>query len=85
MQISKSFIINTKRLLLRLPSADDLPFVFSATKYKGFNDGMLWDPPLHMDELIPFHENLVKAWEKGERYTFSIVIKPENHFTGSNQ
>ncbi len=60
MIIPKTHIIETVRLLLRIASVDDIPFVYSATKFKGFNDGMLWDAPANPEELIPHHQNLIK-------------------------
>jgi [ribosomal protein S5]-alanine N-acetyltransferase len=71
--IPKDFQIKTKRCLLRCPSEDDIPHIFSATRVVGFNDGMLWEPPTHMDELYkPLHKNLL-AWESGETFAFTIT------------
>jgi [ribosomal protein S5]-alanine N-acetyltransferase len=82
MAIPKSHTIETPRLLLRIASVDDIPFVYSATKYKGFNDGMLWDAPNNPGELIEPHENLVKAWENDSSYSFSIILKADQVLAG---
>jgi [ribosomal protein S5]-alanine N-acetyltransferase len=82
MIIPKSYIIETGRLLLRIASVDDIPFVYSATLYKGFNDGMLWDAPNNPEELVKPHENLTKVWEEGLSYSFSIINKANNFLVG---
>lgn len=69
-------------MLLRFPSLDDIPNIFSATKYKGFNDGILWDPPNSQEELIKPYENAVKAWENNESYCFSIEKETDGSFIG---
>lgn len=80
--LSTSFTLETDRFRLRIPSAEDLPLIFSATRYPGFNDGMLWEPPDHPDEMIEPFEKTIKAWEMGEAYTFSIDDKKSGHFLG---
>jgi [ribosomal protein S5]-alanine N-acetyltransferase len=82
MIIPKSHIIETNRLLLKIASLDDIPFVYSATHYKGFNDGMLWDKPESPEELIKPHEDLIKAWEEDLSYSFSIIKKSDQLLTG---
>lgn len=82
MRIPKSFTIETERLLLRIPDADDIPFIFSATRYDGFNDGMLWEPPNTPDELIIPHENVIKTWEDNSAYDFTITDKIQNCSVG---
>jgi [ribosomal protein S5]-alanine N-acetyltransferase len=67
------FKIETARCILRCPSEDDIPQVFSATRVAGFNDGMVWEPPATMDELYkPLRENLL-AWEAGKAFAFTIT------------
>jgi [ribosomal protein S5]-alanine N-acetyltransferase len=71
--IPKDFMIKTARCVLRCPSEDDIPHVFSATRVVGFNDGMLWEPPANTDELYkPLRENLL-AWEAGKAFAFTIT------------
>jgi [ribosomal protein S5]-alanine N-acetyltransferase len=74
-KIPKSYQIETPRLRLRLPSEADIPFVFSATRFEGFNDGMVWEPPENEKVLLePLKDNL-NAWEEGTNYTFTIEEK----------
>src|SRR5258708_1922969 len=82
MLIPKSYTIETGRLILRSPSLDDIPVTFSATRYEGFNDGMLWDPPNTAEELIQPFQSSIKAWQEGYAFTFSIVNKLDNLFIG---
>lgn len=71
--ISQNFIIETARCRLRCPSVDDLPHIFSATRFAGFNDGMQWEPPNSIDELAePLRENL-RDWAAGNTYCFTIA------------
>jgi ribosomal-protein-alanine N-acetyltransferase len=80
--IPLDYTIKTKRLALRIPSKNDIPFIFKATRYVGFNDGMLWDPPKNMEELNePFVRN-INSWKKGKSFTFSIDLKGSKNFVG---
>lgn len=73
--IPRDFVINTDRLILRVPEKSDIPFVMSATRYAGFNDGMLWEPPTTDEELlIPLANNL-KAWDNQTAFNFTIMLK----------
>jgi [ribosomal protein S5]-alanine N-acetyltransferase len=63
----------TARCRLRCPAVEDIPLVFSATRFAGFNRGMQWEPPTTIDELDePFRENLL-AWEAGILFSFTIA------------
>lgn len=71
--IPKDFTIETARCILRCPSEDDIPHIFAATRFVGFNDGMLWEAPANMDELYkPLQDNLL-AWEAGSVFAFTIT------------
>jgi len=72
MKFPRTFEIQTRRCRLRAPSKEDIPFVFSATRFDGFNDGMLWDPPEKEEELEKPLEDGRKAWEDGQAYNFTI-------------
>lgn len=61
---------------------DDIPHIFSATRYVGFNDGMLWDPPANEQELIAPYEANAKAWADGHAYCFTIEDKGSKNFIG---
>lgn len=82
MTFPTTLTLETTRLRLRLPSEADIPHVFSATRYQGFNDGMLWDPPEHPDEITASLARSLIAWEKGAAYQFSIDDKASGRFLG---
>ena len=75
-------MIETQRCRLRCVSLEDIPHIFSATRYEGFNDGMLWEPPTKEEDLIEPHKTSIKAWKNGEAYTFSIESKDSKNFIG---
>lgn len=80
-KILKSLVLETKKYHLRIPKKEDIPFIFSATRYKGFNDGMLWEPPESEDELIEsIHRNEETWGEKG--YSFTIEEIESKQFVG---
>ncbi|HEY0009588.1 MAG TPA: GNAT family N-acetyltransferase [Tepidisphaeraceae bacterium] len=82
LQLPLTYAIATSRCRLRAPTAEDIPYVFSATRHPGFNDGMLWDPPETPAELeAPLAQSL-KAWAKGEAYSFTIDRCPDHVFLG---
>ena len=75
MSLPQNIIINTNRCKLRITKKTDIPFIFSATRYKGFNDGMLWDAPESEAELIEnFKHGVTKAWYK-QSYGLTICEK----------
>lgn len=73
--ISLETTINTNNYRLRIPNASDIDFVFSASRYPGFNDGMQWDPPIHKEELIIPLNNNINSWKNGIGYSFTIESK----------
>jgi [ribosomal protein S5]-alanine N-acetyltransferase len=76
------FTIQTQRCLLRRPSVADLPHVFAATRFAGFNDGMQWEPPASIDELVePLRENLL-AWDSGSMFALTIADRSSNILLG---
>lgn len=74
MKFPRTLTLETERCRLRVPTLDDIPHVFSATRYKGFNDGMLWSPPETEAELIKPFEDYLRAWEDGSAYSFGIDL-----------
>lgn len=82
MTIPKSFIIESPNLNLRIPSEADIPTIYSATRYEGFNDGMLWEPPKNMEVLKERLAINHRAWEEGVAFSFSIDLKASNEFVG---
>lgn len=80
--IPQDFTIETARCRLRCPSAADIPHVFSATRYAGFNDGMQWEPPATIDELDePLRTNILE-WDTGKTFCFTIADLDENSLLG---
>jgi [ribosomal protein S5]-alanine N-acetyltransferase len=72
----------TARCLLRCPSVEDIPHVFSATGFAGFNDGMQWEAPETIDELDePLRESLL-AWDEGKIFSFTIADPASNRLLG---
>ena len=82
MKLPLNFELVTRRCRLRLPDETDIPHVFSATRYAGFNDGMLWDPPASEEELREPLERNLDAWKAGEAFTFTIERKEDHAFIG---
>lgn len=82
MQIPLNFVLETPRCVLRAPAQTDVPHVFSATRFPGFNDGMRWEPPETVDELREPLERNLEAWRVGTAYTFTVETKPPPVFVG---
>ncbi|MBU0705937.1 GNAT family N-acetyltransferase [Patescibacteria group bacterium] len=82
MKIPLSTVIETKRCRLRVVGRTDFPHVWSATRYKGFNDGMTWDPPSKMEELEEPYRRNIESWKKGTEYSFGIDNKETGEFIG---
>ena len=82
MKLPQEFEIRTARCRLRCPSESDMAHVFSATRYAGFNDGMGWNAPLTVDELLePLGKNL-EAWAAGTAFSFTIELQTNRAFLG---
>lgn len=80
--LPKSFTLETKRCQLRHIDMADIPHIFDATRHPGFNDGMMWDPPATMEELLVPHQQNVEAWQAGSAYCFTIETKAARDFVG---
>src|SRR5580658_8912434 len=82
MALPLDFQLATARCRLRVPSERDIPHIFAATRYVGFNEGMAWDPPSSEEELRgPLQRNL-EAWKEGQDYSFTIEGKEGSDFFG---
>ena len=68
-------ILTSPNYQLRIPDESDVDFVFSATRYPGFNDGMQWDPPGHRDEIIASLSRTLDKWSTGKEYNFTVLEK----------
>lgn len=77
-----SDILETERYILRSPQKMDIPFVFSASKYPGFTDGMLWEPPESIDELRLPYQKALEGWKTGEAFQFTITSKESPDLIG---
>lgn len=82
MDIPITYSLATERCRLRIVARSDIPHIFNATRHKGFNDGMLWEPPETEEGLIEPFERNVKAWEEHTAYTFTIETKENHEFIG---
>jgi ribosomal-protein-alanine N-acetyltransferase len=74
--------IRTGRLLLRSRIFDDNAFVFEASRYEGFNDGMPWDPPASIEEMYDRYHATLEKWVRGEAYSFVIVDRESEQRVG---
>ena len=82
MSLSSDIIIKTDRCKLRITNSKDIPFIFSATKYEEFNDGMLWDVPEDDDEFVEPYKERMTAWNDGQMYGFTICRQEDEQPLG---
>lgn len=66
-------VLRTPRCTLRAPTEADIPMVWSATRVPGFNDGMRWDPPSSLDELVEVTRRNRDEWAAGRVYSFTLI------------
>src|SRR5262245_16864992 len=67
--------LDTPRCTLRIVSEDDVSLVWSVSRFPGFTDGMLWNPPVDQQELIEVNRRNLEAWRAGRAFTFTVVLK----------
>jgi len=82
MEIDTDIRLNSKRCSLRYIEESDIPYIFSASGYEGFTDGMLWSPPESEMQLVEPFKNNVKAWREGKGYCFTIETIENADFVG---
>ncbi len=84
--IPTTIILKTENYQLRIPNESDIDLVFSASRYPGFTDGMLWHPPETKEECLLPLQSSFKAWEEETGYTFTILSNknPEEKFGKSS-
>jgi [ribosomal protein S5]-alanine N-acetyltransferase len=82
MKLPTTYTIETARCRLRIVSIEDMPYIFSATRHKGFNDGMVWDAPRTLDETEAPLRKSIAAWQRGESYAFTIEERDTNDVIG---
>lgn len=80
--IPLSYTLETQRFRLRMPNEGDILAIFSATRYEGFNEGMVWDPPEKEEELFESLDRNTRNWESGTGYNFTVVKKGESKLLG---
>lgn len=73
--IPLDIVLDTSRCILRPVSEADVPFVWSATRFAGFNDGMRWEAPSRPEELIEVTHRNIESWKSGEEFSFTVVEK----------
>ena len=74
--IPLDLVLDTPRCILRMVAEDDISFVWSATRYPGFNDSMRWDRPADPQDLLEVQRCDRARWQAGCAYTFTIVLNP---------
>lgn len=82
MRIPITYRIKTERCILRCVSSQDIPYVFSATQFLGFNNGMPWEPPQFIEELHEYLQQSLQSWESDSAYTFTIECASTSTFIG---
>jgi ribosomal-protein-alanine N-acetyltransferase len=82
MNLPLEFQLTTSRCRLRAPNKADIPHIFSATRFPGFNDGMLWDPPASEEELLEPLRRSLDAWTSGQSFSFTIERLEKAEFVG---
>ncbi len=80
--INSDLQLEGNTLILQKNSEEDFPYIFSATRHKGFNDGMPWSPPTDLEELKAPLEKALNAWRKGSAYSLTIKTKTNKIFLG---
>jgi len=75
-------ILQTNRLFLRKRTLDDNAFIFEATRYEGFNEGMPWNAPETIKEMEDRYYKSLTDWINGTSFTFTIVEINQNHRVG---
>ena len=80
MEIPLNEVIYTDNCLLRFVSEQDIQYVWSACRYEGFNDGMIWDPPNSMDDLLSEYQKNLHNWQKGSAFNWAIENDISNDF-----
>lgn len=76
--------LNTERLLLRFIRQSDLFKVHAMNLYPEVNEFNTLSKPANYDETVALHQPLIDEakLEDVRRYTFSVLLKPDNVFIG---
>jgi len=81
MEIPLNEVLYSDNCLLRFVSEQDI-YVWSACRYEGFNDGMVWDPPERMEDLLIEYQQNLKNWQQGSAYNWAIEHDVNSDFLG---
>ncbi|MEM6377266.1 MAG: GNAT family N-acetyltransferase [Bacteroidota bacterium] len=81
-KIDPKFSLESKHFYLCQPQLADVLHVFSATRFPGFNDGMLWEPPESPEQIEASLYRTLKAWDEVRGFAFSIYAKTDDAFLG---
>jgi len=81
-EIPVSEIVITERCALRYPAEKDIIHVWSATRAEGFNEGMRWEPPESIGELIEPLRKSEADWAAGTSYSWTIEDRRSGEFIG---
>lgn len=82
MHIPFDTCLTTPRCVIRCAGEDDLEYVWSATRYPGFNDGMRWHPPKSRTEIAAWTQRNLDIWQSGQEYVFTITERSDGGFIG---
>ena len=74
--------METQRLRLRAADLSDIEFVWSATRFDGFNDGLTWNAPGDRAELLAAARRNKNSWEKGKAYMFTSELSGNGECVG---
>ncbi len=72
----------TARCELVYPAHEDKPYVWSASRVPGFNEGMTWDPPTSEAQLEAPLLDCFARWAIGDAYTWSMWRLADRTFIG---
>ncbi|GJL65364.1 MAG: N-acetyltransferase [Nitrospirales bacterium] len=73
-EIPVDTILLTERLRLRVIMLLDVEMTWSATRYDGFNDGMIWDRPKTRSELVDRTQESLSQWKDGSLFTYTVEL-----------
>lgn len=72
--IPSTFTMTTQRLRLKAADISEVDFVWSATRFNGFNNGLAWDTPGDKSELMDAAIRGQERWKKGQSFTFTSEL-----------
>ncbi len=73
-EISVDTRLITERLCLRAVALSDVEMTWSATRFDGFNDGMIWDRPKTRGQLVDRTQESLSLWKEGSLFTYTVEL-----------